>query len=42
MTERLFISEETVKDHVSNILDKLHVNDRTEAARAAVRHGLVE
>jgi NarL family two-component system response regulator LiaR len=42
IAERLFISEKTVKNHVSNILDKLHVNDRTEAALAAVRHGLVE
>ncbi|MBC7528648.1 MAG: response regulator transcription factor [Chthonomonadaceae bacterium] len=40
--ETLFISEKTVKNHISNILMKLQVNDRTEAAMLAARHGLVE
>jgi DNA-binding NarL/FixJ family response regulator len=39
--ETLFISEKTVKNHISNILFKLHVNDRTEAAMLAARQGLV-
>jgi len=37
---RLYLSEKTVKNHISNILAKLHVNDRTEAALLASRHGL--
>ncbi len=39
--ERLFISEKTVKTHVSNILDKLDLVDRTQAALFAVRNGVV-
>ncbi len=38
--ERLFISEKTVKTHVSSILAKLDVTDRTQAALLAVRAGL--
>jgi two-component system, NarL family, response regulator LiaR len=37
----LSISEKTVKTHVSNILDKLSVASRTQAALYAVRIGLV-
>ncbi len=37
----LTITEKTVKTHVSNILDKLDVNSRTQAALYAVRIGLV-
>jgi len=42
IAERLFISENTVKGHVSNILSKLHLADRTQAAVYAWREGLVE
>jgi len=38
----LFVAEKTVKTHVSAILSKLHLTDRTQAALFAVRHGLVE
>ncbi|MFI9582888.1 response regulator [Streptomyces sp. NPDC052236] len=36
----LVLSEKTVKTHVSNILMKLDLSDRTQAALWAVRHGL--
>ena len=38
----LVISERTVKTHVSNILSKLHLSDRTQAAIYALRKGLVQ
>jgi len=38
----LFISEETVKVHVKNIMDKLGASDRTEAIAIAVRRGMVQ
>jgi len=40
IAEQLYISEKTVKNHISSIFAKLHVNDRTEAALLAARHGL--
>lgn len=38
----LAISENTVKDHLKNILGKLHVAARTEAVTAAVQRGIIE
>ncbi len=37
----LFVSEKTVKTHVSNILSKLGLSDRTQAAIYALRHNMV-
>lgn len=41
IAEQLVISEKTVKGHVSNILGKLHLVDRTQAAVYAWREGIV-
>ena len=38
----LFLSEGTVRNYVSSILEKLHVEDRTKAAVLALRFGLVD
>jgi two-component system, NarL family, response regulator LiaR len=38
---QLYVSEKTVKSHVSNILGKLHLADRTQAAVYAWRQGVV-
>jgi two-component system, NarL family, response regulator LiaR len=40
IAERLFLSEGTVRNHVSSILAKLGVSDRTQAAVVAIQHGL--
>ena len=37
----LFISEETVKAHIRNIMEKLGANDRSEAVAIAVRRGIM-
>ncbi|WP_026908912.1 response regulator [Paucisalibacillus globulus] len=42
VAESLYISEKTVKNHVSNILQKMNVNDRTQAVVSAIRKGWVE
>ena len=39
---RLDLTEGTVKGYVSQILSKLHLTDRTQAALYAVRHGLID
>ena len=40
ISERLFLSEGTIRNHVSAILAKLGVSDRTQAAVIAIQHGL--
>jgi two-component system, NarL family, response regulator LiaR len=42
IARELVVSEKTVKTHVSNILAKLHLADRTQAALYAVREGLAQ
>lgn len=41
IADELYISEKTVKNHVSNVLKKLEVNDRTQAVITALKLGLV-
>jgi DNA-binding NarL/FixJ family response regulator len=39
---KLFIAEETVKSHVTNILGKLQANDRTHAVTIALKRGIID
>jgi DNA-binding NarL/FixJ family response regulator len=41
IAQKLSISVNTVKSHLKNILDKLQLENRTQAATYAVKHGLV-
>ncbi len=38
----LYISENTVRNHIANIYKKLHINDRAQVALYAVRRGMVD
>jgi NarL family two-component system response regulator LiaR len=42
IAEKLILSERTVRTHVGNILNKLHLANRTQAALYAVREGLAK
>src|SRR5207248_10068061 len=42
LAERLVVSENTVKYHLRNILDKLHVQNRAQVVAYAMRHGMVD
>ncbi|MBP7691304.1 MAG: response regulator transcription factor [Anaerolineales bacterium] len=42
IAQQLVVSERTVRTHVSNILDKLHLANRTQAALYALREGLAK
>lgn len=40
LAQRLFVSENTIKYHLRNILHKLHVENRAQVIAYAIRHGL--
>jgi DNA-binding NarL/FixJ family response regulator len=42
IAQRLYLSEGTIKNYVSSILDKLGASDRTQAAVIALRYGLAD
>lgn len=42
IADRLYISEKTVKNHVSNLFKKINVSDRTQAAIFAFKHSIKE
>jgi DNA-binding NarL/FixJ family response regulator len=42
LADRLVVSENTVKFHLRNILDKLHVQNRAQVVAYAMRHGIVD
>ncbi len=42
IASRLCISQRTVKNHMHNILDKLHLQNRVQAATYALRQGLIQ
>lgn len=42
LAERLFVSHNTVKYHLRNILAKLHMRSRAQVVSYALRHGLVD
>ena len=41
IAQKLSISVNTVKSHLKNILEKLHLENRTQAATYALKHGLI-
>jgi two-component system NarL family response regulator len=42
IAKRLYLSENTIKKHLTNIMGKFHLNNRVEAAVFAVREKLVD
>lgn len=41
IADKLFITEETVKKHITHIMEKLGANDRTQAVAIGVRRGII-
>lgn len=42
IASQLFVSEDTVKSHVRNIMGKLSANDRTHAVTIAIKRGIID
>ncbi len=42
LAKKLGVSENTIKFHVRNILDKFHLNNRAQVVSYALRHGIVD
>lgn len=42
IADNLFITEETVKKHITHIMEKLGANDRTQAVAIGVRRGIIQ
>ncbi len=41
IAEQLVITENTVKNHIKNVLEKLHLDNRVQLAAYAMRHGII-
>jgi len=41
ISERLFVSEATVKTHINNLFAKAGIRDRADAVRRAMAYGLI-
>ncbi|MGB9840178.1 response regulator [Thermovenabulum sp.] len=42
IADKLFISEKTVKNHLTNIFQKMGVNDRTQAVLLGIKHNIID
>lgn len=42
IAEKLYISENTVKNHIRNVLDKMGLGSRHDAVRYAINEGLID
>ncbi|MEM5770219.1 MAG: LuxR C-terminal-related transcriptional regulator, partial [Bacillota bacterium] len=42
IASRLYLSEKTIKNHLTSVFRKFSVNDRTQAALYAIKHKIIE